>query len=63
MGSIYEKMRYCAVCGRKLGVIADWYYDARDDCGSNSCQRIAANRRIDEKALSAYQNTGVDYTP
>ena len=33
------KMRYCCCCGAELGVWEDKYYDRRDTCGQQSCER------------------------
>lgn len=35
------RVRYCPNCGDSMGFIEDRYYDRRDTCGSQQCEREA----------------------
>ena len=43
------KIRHCWNCGAPMGAIENKYYDSRDTCGSNECEREAAYQREVER--------------
>ena len=44
-----KKQRYCWVCGEDMGLIEDRYYDRRDTCGKQACERDARDVAREER--------------